>query len=257
MKEWYYSEFGQTKGPVSLDAVVQLILKQELELEAYVTDGMDKPWRKIKDIPVIMDKVHQPQDLPHASEIPANFISEDGEVRIGNLYFYIPIKRFILMTIVTFGLYQFYWFYKQWQYFDRKDRLAYQRSRGFFEMLFFPFRIFQNIQYDKEMNAVIKADFSGMGIFWLWLGAGVALYLLLSTALGSQHAYGSLGYAFLSLDVLVLIPIQRYVNRVNEKLGNTYDKPSLGHYLCLGVAVLTVAMLIIGSGIRALLGSVN
>jgi hypothetical protein len=256
MKQWFYSQFGQTKGPVSLEAVVLMLEKQDLELDSYVTDGIDKPWQKIKDIPVILDKLHEPRHVPTASEIPSNFMSEEGEVRVGNVYFFIPIQRLVLMTIASFGLYQLYWMYKQWQYYDRKNRLAYQRERGGLAWLFFPWTIFQKIQYDTELNNVERADFSGVGLFWLWAGAGAGIYLVVSSMDSLFGKSDLIYYALGSLDVLVLLPIQRYINRVNAKLGNTYDKPSLGHYLCLGIGIFTVAGTLIGSGIRALLSAV-
>jgi hypothetical protein len=258
MKEWFYSQFGQTKGPVSLEEVVRLMEKQDLELDSYVTDGMDKPWKKIKDIPVILDKLHEPKHLPTAAEIPANFMSEGGEVRIGNVYFFIPLQRLVLMTIASFGLYQLYWMYKQWQYCDRKHRSAYEIwSRGGMAWLIFPWTIFQKIQYDTELNAVERADFSGVGLFWLWAGAGMAIYLVVSSMDNLFGKSDLFYYGLGSLDVLVLLPIQRYINRVNAKLGNTYEKPGLGHYLCLGIGIFVIASTIIGSGIKALLTTIN
>ncbi len=246
MAEWYYSAMGQTKGPVSKQKLIDLILKDVLELESYVTDGMDKPWRKVNEFPELLEELHKPTDLPHVDKFPADMMDLEAPARVGNVYFYIPLSRLIIMSVLSLGLYQFYWMYKQWQYYDFKHRERYQRSRGGLALLFLPYVIFQNIQYDKELNEVERANFSGVGIFWLWIAVGLGIYLLtksLDKMLGSNDL---LLYALGSLDVLVLLPVQAYINRVNEKLHNTYDKPGIGHYVCLvlglGTFFLTFVM---------------
>jgi hypothetical protein len=233
MKEWYYSAMGQTKGPVSQHKLIDLILKQELELDSYVADGIDKPWKRIKDIPALLEELHKPADITHKEVFPADFADPNAPVRAGNLYFYIPIRRFILMSVLSLGLYQLYWMYKQWQYWDRKERKPYQRPHPNIGWFVFPFMIFRNIQYDQELNAVEKADFSGMAVFWLWLLAGAAIYIItgpLDKVLGDTSL---ITYLLGSLDVLVLVRIQSYINRVNARLGNSYDRPGFGHYACL------------------------
>jgi hypothetical protein len=252
MKEWFYSQFGQTKGPVSLETVLQLLLTEDLELDDYVTDGIDQPWKKVKDIPEIMQKVHTPQEIPHATELPENWLTEEGEVRGGNLYFYIPIKRFILMSIVTLGLYQIYWFYKQWYFWARKHKQGYRSPDREMGWILFPWTLLQKIETDRELNAVERSNYSGTLVFWLWVGMGTALYLLVAGISNFSENYRTLGYAFLSLDVLMLLPVQRYINRVNAKLGNTYDKPGFGHYVCLAVPIIMLVFYFVWVGIQAL-----
>ncbi|MFO7660937.1 MAG: DUF4339 domain-containing protein, partial [Candidatus Cloacimonadaceae bacterium] len=79
MAEWYYSEFGQTKGPVSRSKIVDLVMKQELEPDSYVMNDKDKVWTKIRDVPELEEELHKPVDLPHVEKFPDSVV-EGGYV---------------------------------------------------------------------------------------------------------------------------------------------------------------------------------
>jgi hypothetical protein len=242
MSDWYYSEFGQTKGPVSEGTLIQKILKEELELDSYVTDGINQPWKKISDIPELLKEIHKPEPIPHNEVFSPEFLTEDISRSQGNLYFHIPLQRFVIMNILSLGLYQIYWFYKQWHFWAVKHKQGYRSPDRELSWILFPWTIFQKIETDRELNAVSRADFSGVLIFWIWTGGGLALYFVIRAF---SNVIGISGWAwYLSgcLDVVFLLPIQRYINRVNAKLGNSYDRPGLGHYLCLGIGLATLLM---------------
>jgi len=240
MTEWFYSEFGQTKGPVSEAKLIDMLLKQELEPDSYITDGINKPWKKVKDFPELLEKVHKPENLHHKVTFGGDFFEDGKDVRVGNLYFYIPISRFLIMTLLSCGLYQWYWFYKQWFYWAHSRKLIRRSISREPSWWFFPFTIFGKIETDKELNAVIRADFNGTLLFWMWIGFGAFLGILQATTSSMSIMYHILLGLGLIANVVFLIPIQNYINRVNAKLGNNYDKPGFGHYLCLiaGIAVL-------------------
>jgi len=244
MTEWFYSEFGQTKGPVSESNLINKVLDQELELDSYVTDGINKPWKKIKDIPVLLDKIHEPEDVPHNVVFEADFINDDSQVRTGNLFFYIPIRRFVIMNILSLGIYQIYWFYKQWFFWAKKHKQAHRSFDREAGWLLFPLMLFEKIETDKELNAVYRANFNGKLLFWAWILFGGVLGIGFMSTKGNNPLYlilSGLGDLFA---IVFLLPIQIYINKVNAKLGNTYEKPGLGHYLCIaaGIAFVLVSI---------------
>jgi len=238
MLQWFYSQYGQTKGPVSESALLDLILKEELALEDYVMNDKDELWKKIKDIQPLLDKIHEPEKaIPHNVKFGADFLENSGEVRVGNLYFFIPLQRLFIMTILSGGLYQIYWFYKQWSYWafkHKQSHRSFDREAGW---LFFPLRLFEKIETDKELNAVARSDFNGTMQFWLWLLIGGALGGLQFAASRVGILYYLLAIIGWTAGIFFLIPIQRYINRVNEKLGNTYDKLGFGHYACIAAGI--------------------
>lgn len=254
MTQWYYSEFGQTKGPVSLAQIVDKVLKQELELESYVTQGIDQPWKKIKEFPELMDKIHTPDSaLPTNNDSAMEAFQKylDGDTS-HNVYFYIPISRLIKMSILTLGLYQMYWWYKQWYYWATKKKQAHRSFDREFGWMLAELMILEKIETDKELNAVMGADFNGTRLFWGWVLFGIMLYAF-SYVLKLKGVFNTLFYFMsFSFGIAWLLPVQSYINRVNAKLGNKYEKPGTGHYICLVLGIIGWSLEII-HGIRYLL----
>lgn len=252
MAEWFYSQYGQTKGPVSESTLINMVLKEELELDDYVMNPKDELWKKIKDTQHLLDKIHEPEKaIPQNINFGANFLNSN-DVRVGNLYFYIPIKRFVIMTVLSLGLYEFYWFYKQWYYWACKHKQGYRSPDRELSWILFPWTIFQKIETDKEMNAVVRADFNGAVLFWMWAGFGLFMGMLMFGIQSFGRMNSILYYLSGVADIIFLIPIQRYINRVNDKLGNTYDKPGFGHYLCIAAGIMLIALAISAFQIRKL-----
>jgi len=210
----------------------------ELDFDTNVMNSKDGLWRKIRDVKPIMDKFNTPSITMNCSEFTGETLDKAlaGEFP-HNIYFYVPIKRIILMTIASFGCYQLYWWYKQWSYWAAKKKVSrsFDREAGWF---LFELIILDKIALDPELNKVERANFDGQSLFFGWM----FLCLLGSIPFMFLHNHSSFdptmfGGAF-SLSVLLLIPPQRYINRVNKKLGNCYSQPSFGHYACLVVGIL-------------------
>lgn len=245
MKEWYYSELGQTKGPVSKQKLIDKVLKEELELDSYVTDGIDKPWKKVKDFPNLMEELHKPADLHHTEVFP-DWVTQSGNSRSrGNLFWHIPIRRFVIMSLITGGLYQLYWFYKQWHWWATHHKQGYKSFDREAMRLFFVLSLLEKIETDKALNEVEKADFNGTQLFWTWTGVGIFAWAGYSLFKSSNWSGWIVSLAIYSLDFLFLLPVQRYINRVNAKLGNSYDRPSFGHYLCLAASLGPLLLLLL------------
>jgi hypothetical protein len=237
MSEWLYLQNGRTIGPVSESKIVDMMVALELDFDTNVMSSNDGLWKKIRDVKTLMDKFNTPSVTINCAELPSIEVQNLGTVEIPhNVYFYIPIKRLILMTFVTFGFYQLYWWYKQWSYwaYKRKQVRSFDREAGWF---LFPLIVLDKIQLDEELNKVERANFDGQSLFFAWL----LLCFLGSLPFMFFHIQSTFdptmfGGAF-SISVLLLIPPQRYINRVNAKLGNEYDKPGFGHYACLVVGI--------------------
>jgi hypothetical protein len=252
MKQWYYSEFGQTRGPVSTAEIIRLLEKQELEPESYVTDGMDNPWKRIREFPEIMEEIQKPQDLPHVKDFPEEIFGREAPAGTGNLYFHIPVKRLVIMSILTGGFYQLYWFYRQWHFWAVKHKQAYRSFDREAGWLLFELMVLEKIETDRELNAVCKADFNGTSLFWIWVSVGMLAGWLYSIPLKGHDFPFFTSWIFGAANVLFILPAQKYINRVNAKLGNTYEKPRLGHYVALILPWLFIAFMLIQYGIQAL-----
>lgn len=209
MAKYYYSSEGRTLGPVSPEEILYLILDDKLTSDSYVMEGKTPQWIKIRDIPDLMRHLQQsPERLP-ASEIEnVKVLSEDTSEP---LFYHIPLGRLIVGSLVSLGLFEWYWLYKNWHFLRwvRRDRSF---GYSFWRDMVNPFRviyIFQKIASDKELNRALPCpgNFGMPGILWL--------------------------LTWFASHFLFLIPVQNYINACNAKLGRRYTETSFGHYLTL------------------------
>jgi hypothetical protein len=71
----------------------------------------------------------------------------------------VPIWKFIFLSVITFGLYEVYWMYKQWKFFKNRNEL---KVRPLWRSIFGPFFIHslfvkvskfaEDIAYDKKFG---------------------------------------------------------------------------------------------------------
>ncbi len=153
------------------------------------------------------------------------------------LFLYIPISRLILLSIVSFGLYEAYWIYKNWRYLKERTHLKIMPFwRGIFG-IFFCYGLLRAIHGDAEARAVRAPAFQPdmLAITWIiltLLGRGL-------DRVGGIHV----GFTILSgllPTYLCLVPVQSYVNEVAKARNPqaTYYKFSTGHIVCLVFGIL-------------------
>ncbi|MBI5777965.1 MAG: hypothetical protein HZA49_00725 [Planctomycetes bacterium] len=64
-------------------------------------------------------------------------VDNQAEPKPEPLFLYIPISRLILLSILSFSLYEFYWIYKNWRYIKEREGLEIKPFwRGFFGIFF-------------------------------------------------------------------------------------------------------------------------
>lgn len=245
MAEWYYSEFGQTKGPFSKAKIVDLVLKQELEPDSYVMSDRDHVWTRIREIPELEEELHKPVDLPHVEKFPDSVVEGGYVEETRNLYFHIPIRRLIILNILSGGLYQLYWFYRQWRFWSEKHKQGHQSFDREAARIFFVLSILNKIETDRELNAVCRADFNGNRLFWMWVVFGLAGYAFYTLTGISNVLHEVFFMLTLVIDVIFLLPVQRYINRVNEKLGNPYARFGFWEYLAIALGLFPLLILLI------------
>ena len=143
--------------------------------------------------------------IPSAADIPP-YTMPAGSSHRGAPAQYFPISAFklVLMSVITFGIYELYWFYKNWKYVKQRDE---SEIWPFWRAVFSVFWFFPLI---KDIDDHTKGGGSEPGIalgllalgYFLLNGAGVRLpdpYWLIS-----------------DLTVLCLLPIALQINRVNQ-----------------------------------------
>jgi hypothetical protein len=160
-------------------------------------------------------------------------------------FLYIPIYRLVIMNIISFGLYECYWIYKNWKYIkerNRPDILPFWR--GIFS-IFFCHSLLDNIKYDTETNAIIKAEFSASNLATGWVIL-ITLGNILARTKNITAIYIGLIIAIFSF--LFFLPVQIYINKVCDSMNPKpkYYNWSTGHLVCIVIGILYWLIIIFG-----------
>jgi hypothetical protein len=84
-------------------------------------------------------------------------------------YLYIPIRRYILMSLFTFGLYQTYWIFKNWQYVKNRDNLTIHPFWRAIFGIFFCDSLFKQIRDDPLLQHNKPALFNPTNLAAGWI----------------------------------------------------------------------------------------
>jgi hypothetical protein len=159
------------------------------------------------------------------------------------LYLHIPISRLIIMSIISFGLYETYWIYKNWWYLKNRDSLYISPFwRGMFG-IFYCHSLLRRIHDDKESCSLQMPSFSPGVLATGWV------ILVIISALVSRLPGIAIGIisAFIP-SFLCLVPVQNYVNSVSDRRnpGQPHYHWSSGHIVCLVFGIIIWALFLIG-----------
>jgi hypothetical protein len=149
------------------------------------------------------------------------------------------------LSIISFGLYEIYWIYKNWSYVKERDNLNIRPfARGWFG-IFYCHSLLRRIQEDEEARSIQLPTFSSGG-----LATGWVILVIMANIIGRVPGItASIISAFIP-SFLFLVPIQNYVNSIEEKRipGQPWYGWSSGHIVCLVVGIIVWAMILTGLG---------
>lgn len=183
-REWHYIRKGVQKGPVPDAGLGELVRVGVLPSDVLVwTNGMST-WETAEAA------------LPRYSAEVDLAPSEAVE------YFPVSTLKFLVMDIATGGIYELYWFYKNWKYL--KVRFGFKLSpfwRTFFAPLFC-YDLMKRVR--EDVSARVPADYAAG-----WLATA---YFLLNMAWRLPDQWSYVGY----LTFLPLLPVVWAVNDANR-----------------------------------------
>ncbi len=200
---------GQNYGPYSIEELKIYLQSGRLAPEDLAWHEGDTEWRPLSNLP----------ELAHATAPTV-------------LYHHVSPLKFVIMSIGTLGLYELYWFYKNWKYVRTRDN---SRIMPFWRAIFSPVWCY----------SLGKDVFKSEGRADLTLLSIVAVtYLILSVVWRLPDPYWLVSvFSFVPLLALV-----RAIDATNRELGlksEKYNRFRLHHVLvCLiGSSVLLFATL--------------
>lgn len=127
------------------------------------------------------------------------------------MYFPVSLLKLAVMSICTFGLYQIYWFYKNWRLIQIREELSIAPVwRAFFANLFC-YSLFTRIQDTAESQELPISLASG------FLASGFVVTTLFGGAPGPYWLITLLSAAF-------LLPVQSAVNDINQETNPEHNR---------------------------------
>jgi len=153
-------------------------------------------------------------------------------------FFAVSVLKFVVMTVVTLGIYELYWQYKNWKLIkDQDGRNIMPLWRAFFA-LFFVYALFKEVRdYDHPSNNEEKELPAGP------LAAGWIILTLL-WRLPDPYSWISF-FAF-----LFVVPVQVRVNRINTAVDPEHDPNSrftVWNWIGVALGVAFICLAIVGS----------
>jgi hypothetical protein len=124
------------------------------------------------------------------------------------IFFQVSKMKLIVLSVFTFGIYELYWFYKNWKFLKETQDLKIEPFWRTFFAPFFCYSLFKRIQeYAKKNN--VRAEYSPG-----WLTAG---YIILGMAWIMHNPFWHISY----LTVLTFLPARSVIDALNAKSTST------------------------------------
>ena len=127
------------------------------------------------------------------------------------LYFAVSPLKLIVMSVCTLGLYEVYWFYKNWRLIKEREKLAIRPFWRALFAVFFCHSCFRNIQTTAQSLSLKRS---------IAVGPLAAGWIILTVLWRLPDPYWLVTY----FAVLFLVPVQTLVNDVNEAVVPGYKE---------------------------------
>lgn len=242
MSQWYYVLNGEKNGPISREQLLSLFSSGQLLPDTQVCT---------QELPELTSAINiegliSPGTVPisiNATPPATAELTQKSVTGPKTMFLYIPISRLIWMYIISFGIYEAYWIYKNYQYLKERDGLKIQPFwRGIFGIIF-AYSLFKAIRNDREAGAIRAATFSAG-----WLAAG---WVILSLCIEAHQIFAEINIFMVPiccLMILFFVPIQNYINKVNQTINPTptyYNLWSFGHIVCMIIGIIRWSALLL------------
>lgn len=191
----------------------------------------------------------KPGDLfcPHCGHKSVSTL-EDAEVsEDSSVPHVISVPKFLFLSLLTFGMYQFYWGWKNWEIVKRaKDMQVSPTARGIF-IVFTSFGLFKNI-----LSLSTKHGYKGGYIPWL-VGAGFLALNLIANGLGNSEEIGFTHFlvAYAIIIGLISLLVSPVINAMNYFLTHNNEDTSkfdIGRNYLLIVFLIIITLAVVSFG---------
>lgn len=245
MREWHYIVEGQQQGPVQENDLATMLSNGQLPPETMVWTQEMKDWAQADQFEGLIPAASSPPPIPQSPPASAPTAPQAAPPAASPMFLHIPVSRLILMSILSCGLYEIYWIYKNWRYLKERDGTKIRPFwRGWFG-IFYCHSLLKTIHQDQELTQVEQPSFSPSG-----LATGWVVLLIVANIVGRAPGAIASIISFVIPSFLCFVPVQNYINSVNTKKNPNapHSKWSAGHTVCLifGIVIWGLTLMSIG-----------
>ncbi len=165
----------------------------------------------------------------------------------GTMFLYVPTARLISMSVLSVGIYQTYWVYKNWRYLCDRDRLAIMPFwRGIFSVFFF-YSLLKTIKNDPVTSRIRQAVYSPGLLATGWVAA-----VVMARACGRVPELFVVALAFQTLSVCFLLPVHFHIQALNDSSSarNDYVGWTVGHIVCAVFGAIAWVFIFLGIAVK-------
>ena len=164
---------------------------------------------------------------------PAATVAETDAYR-ATPQFAVSLGKLAVMSLCTFGLYELYWFYKQWDTLRRRER---ENLSPFWRTFFAPLWAFSLFPRIRQLTAKY-------GVPATWSGGGLALAFLI---FGAASRLPARLWMVSLLSFLPLLVLQRAVNTLNATVAPGAERNN--RYSGANVVVIVIGAILLALAI--------
>lgn len=236
MATWHIARNSEQQGQLGEAEILRRLAEGSLT-------GKDLCWREGMatwlPLSAVMDAAGS---LPGPA--PTAVAESDAVEELPPLFLHMSVTKLIVMSVLTFTLYEFYWIYRNWAYVKARDELDISPFWRSWFGLFHLHGLLRRMFLDKEARQTQSPSFSPNN-----LATGWVVMVIMSNFVSLADTVWAVVASALIPSFLCLVPVQRYVNEVTalRSPGRAFSRWTRGETIVSIICVVIWALVLIGA----------
>jgi hypothetical protein len=156
-EEWFVTNGDWRMGPLTVDDVVEVLGREHEPGTVLVWKAGLETWTRPELVADLTAAAARPRSAAPVPTAIAAQVAMAARARAAEgtqaPWFRVGTAKFLLMCVVTFGLYQIYWFYQQWRHVQRRGEVVHPALRTLFTGIFC-YALFRRVAEDALARGV-------------------------------------------------------------------------------------------------------
>lgn len=233
VKKYQVVSDGKPLGTFTEQEIILLLQQSRLRPDDICWIKGMKDWKPLAEIVTHPDLPPLPPNLRSGGESGPWFLSLSN-------------ARLVLMGLATMGVFSIYWFFKNWKFFQQRDRLQIMPFWRSVLGIFFLYDLLKKLQNDRLLGQWSQAKFSAGWLTAGWIGVTLLANWMTNMEVVGWIAFG--GFMLGGLTILFFLPAQQHIVQANRRRGidPVFSPWSIGQWGFLGVGLVLWALVAVG-----------